>query len=194
MTFRAESFLKDFLKDEIGRNIAIQSLNQCTLLMWSAFEVLASDLFVRLINMRPQLASTLIRNENTKNLYRQKDITQSLANYDYDVSGHMGDILIEQARLDSLPTIKDVYRVLLGSGSSGLLTILDRKEFWYLYKARNVIVHRASIVDEQFRCDTGVTIQVGNKFRVTADEFDKFLVMVAEAGVAMTMAASNAVV
>jgi hypothetical protein len=50
-------FLEEFLDDEMGRDIAIQSLNQCTVLVWSAFEVLASDVFV--------ILPSPLRNTNT---------------------------------------------------------------------------------------------------------------------------------
>jgi hypothetical protein len=80
--------------------------------------------------------------------------------------------------------------VILGALNRELMAVLDRKEFWYLYKARNVIVHRASVVDEQFRRDTGTTMEIGSKFRVTAAEFEKFLIMVGEAGIALLKTAS----
>ena len=176
----ATAYLESFLSDEIGRNIASRITNQCAVFLWSAFEVLASDLFVQVLNTQPQLAGALLKDARTKNLYRAKDLGDALEEYKYDLSHHMGEALVRQARLDDLGTIKAVYGVLLG-GSDRAREALDQKDLWRLCKIRNMIVHRAGIVDEQFRKETGIDVAVGSRFRVTPAELDGFAILVEKA-------------
>jgi hypothetical protein len=150
--------------------------------------VLASDLFVRIVNARPQLAGSLLKDDRTKQLYRSKELACSLEEFNYDLSGHMGEALIRQTRLDNLITIKAVYGVLFES-SGEVRAALDDSKLWGLYKARNIVVHRAGIVDGQFRRDTGSNLPVGAK--ITSADFDSVLILVGHTGVAIAKSASK---
>ncbi len=181
----ANASLSEFVSDDIGQDIATRILNQCAVLVWSAFEVLASDLFVRLVNKCPALAGKLLKGDKTKSLYQVKELGSSLEDYNYDLSSHMGEALLEQRKLDSLLTIKAVYETILDSNDD-VRSCLNDVGLWKLYKARNVIVHRAGIVDEQFKKDTGSALAVGSSFRVTPEEFNKSLVLIGRTGVVIS--------
>lgn len=182
-------FLGDFVADEMRREVSARILNQCAILAWSALEVLASDLFVRLLNAKPCLAGVLFREERTRQLFRAKDLGDALEEHGYDLSGRMGQVLLQQSRLDTLGKIKDVYGVLFGD-SAALMTALGQPELWRFYKVRNVIVHRGGVVDEQFLRDAGAGLAVGDKFWVGPNEFESFLILAAGVGAELLNAAS----
>ena len=172
-----------------GRDIAYRVLERCLVLTWSAFEVFVSDLFVLVVNTKPGFAGTLLKDERTKALYNGKEIALLLERYGYDLSRNMGSVLIEQSRLDDLPTIKNIYKVILGPGD--VVDKLDDVGLWKLYKTRNVIVHRAGIVDEQFRRDTGSTIPVGERITIKPVDLHQFMNLVGTVGVSIASAVEN---
>lgn len=109
----ADENLDDFLDHETARDAAAHLLRQCTVLTWSAFEVLTSDLFVYLINTNPRLSALLFRDERTKKLYQAKELIVALEEYGYDLSRNMGEVLLRQSRMDDLVTIRVTFDVLL---------------------------------------------------------------------------------
>ena len=132
----SQNNLKRFIGDNHGRNSVGQILNQCAVLTWSSFEVLASDVYIYLLNSNPALAGTILKDDVLKKHYRDKDLAASLEEYNYDLSCHMGDALIQQRRLDDLGAIKSVYGVLLPASAS-LREALSEAQLWKLYKTRN---------------------------------------------------------
>ncbi len=189
VTETAKMFLQEFISDNFGRDAIRQIMNQCSVLAWCSFEVLASDVFRYLLNKRPQYTKSLLKDAVTKNYYREKDIASALEEYNYNLSERMGDILIEQKRLDDLAAIKSVYRVLLKSisfqneSNSALL--------WRLYKVRNLVVHRAAVVDAIFKKETGDTNPIGTKLRVTPRDLIDFVSIVRKTGIELLTAADD---
>lgn len=186
----AESYLAAFISDVHGRRAVRQILNQCALLAWSSFEILASDIFVYLLNTKPSLAGMLLKDEITRKYYREKEFAEALEKYDYDLSRHMGDALIQQHRLDDLGAIKNIYRVLLGR-SEPIRTALNEADLWKLYKTRNLIVHRAGVVDSSFKEETGDGRPIGTKLKVNPAELKVFITLVGKAGVELVGAATD---
>jgi hypothetical protein len=68
---------------------------------WTAFEVLAEDLWVRTVNLRPRLAIVALDAEadpgdgpNELDLKKKKEFrfnAQNIREYNYDLSSHVGD-------------------------------------------------------------------------------------------------------
>src|SRR5258708_27661559 len=85
----SEDNLSTFLEQQPARNAADQVLRQCTVLTWSDFEVLASDLFLMLINANPKLSGLLLKDERTKRLYQVREFVIALEEYEYDLSRSM---------------------------------------------------------------------------------------------------------
>src|ERR1700682_3807894 len=186
----AKGYLGKFISDRPGREAIGQIMNQCAVLVWSSFEILASDVFVSLLNRKPSLVGSLLNAENTKKYYREKELAASLAEYNYDLSQHMGEALIQQRRLDDLIAIKNVYAALLDK-SAVLQNTLNDGHLWRLYKTRNLIVHRAGVVDALFQKETGNTTPLGTKLRVTPSELKTFLILVGRAGGELVEAATS---
>jgi hypothetical protein len=186
----ANHYLTNFINDQSGRESLCHIMNQCAVLIWSSFEILASDTFVSLLNRKPSLASALLNTESSKKYYREKDLAASLQEYNYDLSRHMGEALIQQRRLDDLIAIKNVYGVLLDK-SEGLRNILNDDALWKLYKTRNLIVHRAGVVDALFLKETKNDTALGTKLRVTPSELKTFMILVGRAGVELIKAAND---
>jgi hypothetical protein len=186
----AHSYMQTFISDVHGRRAVRQILNQCALLAWSSFEVLASDIFVYLLNANPSLAGKLLKDEVTRKYYKEKELTEALEEYNYDLSHHMGDALIGQKRLDDLGAIKNIYGVLLGK-SDVLRNAFNEADLWRLYKTRNLIVHRAGVIDSVFQRDTGDARPVGTKLKVSPSELKVFVTLVGKAGVELIGAATD---
>jgi len=186
----ADENLNRFLADRIAREATGHILRQCTVLTWSAFEVLTSDLFVLLMNSNPKLSALLLKDERTKKLYQAKEFVVALEEYDYDLSRSMGDVLLRQCRMDNLETIRATYDVLF-SRDEALHSALCDLQLWRLYKTRNLIVHRAAVVDEMFIKSTGSDMKVGTSLRITSQQLEDFIVLVGKAGIELLNAASR---
>jgi len=182
-----EDSLASFLAHEFSRDAARQILRQCTVLTWSAFEVLASDLFQLLINAQPKLSGLLLKDERTKKLYQSREVILALEDYGYDLSRSMGEVLLRQRRMDDLDTIRAAYDVLFGTRES-LRNALTDAELWRLYKTRNLIVHRAGVVDQLFLSNTGLKAEPGTKLIVTPRVLDDYVLLVAHVGVELLAA------
>jgi hypothetical protein len=178
------TFLEQFLASEMARDGAMDIVRQCTVLTWSAFEMLCSDLFQHLINANPRLAARLLKNDQTKKLYQSKDLVSALEEHNYNLSATMGDVLLGQCRLDKLTTIRLIYDVLF-TDNRELRDALNDAQLWYLYQVRNVIVHRASVVDKSFVANTGSKVPVGQRLRIVPGELKSFMVLVAHAGMVL---------
>jgi hypothetical protein len=185
----AEELLDRFLEDEPGEEVAANILCQCAVLAWSAFEVLSTDVFRVTINKNPKLASLLLKNDRTKRLYQHKEFGLTLGDHGYDLSGSMGDVLLEQCRLDDIDTIRTAFDVIFPM-SSTLRESLAERELWHLNKLRNLIVHRAGVVDAQFRESMGLKVAIGCRLIVTAPHLQKILVLVGRTGLDLLRAAS----
>src|SRR5262249_45077950 len=146
----ANGYLRAFLNDPPGMRAAQSLLRQCLVLLWSAFEILCSDGFVKLLNANPSKVSALLNADKTKKLFPVKDlIVQALEDHKFDVSRKMGSILIQHRRMDNLETIRTVYDALFPDKKE-LSKGLNQRELWNLYMVRNLIVHRAAVVDDVF--------------------------------------------
>jgi hypothetical protein len=184
----ARQMVVDFLENDVSRACAATVLSQCTVLTWSAFEILASDLFTTLLNENPHLTARLLKSEHTKKLYQSKEFAAALEENKYDLSKCMGDVLLRQARMDRLDTIRCVYEVLF-EGNESLRQALGDCRIWRLWKTRNLIVHRAGVVDELFRTSTGIDVPIGSKIKITPALLMSDLLLVGKAGVELLAAA-----
>jgi len=151
---------------------------------WGLLEVLANDLFIGLLNDRPELSEALLRDERTKKRFQLRDIAPSLSTYSYDLSRHMGDLLSESIKIDDVVTLRTVYEVLFPN-SSALLDKLRHEELWKLYQRRNLILHRRGIVDELYLRNTGDDLPVGSELTISPERFENDLLFVVKIGLAM---------
>ena len=88
--------LRAALNEGIFAEGASELLRQCTVLAWSALEVLAQEVFTEILNARPLFATRLYADETTKRLFPWKSRTsEDLIEHDFDLSHKMGQVLLE---------------------------------------------------------------------------------------------------
>ncbi len=177
----ARNTMTDFLNHPISRNCARDICRQSLVSIWGAFEVLVSDLFVILLNTHPRKTAKLLSDERTKKYYQQKDIATALVEYEYNLSDKMGTVLLEQRKLDDVNTIRSVYDILLDHNPQITISLSDEK-LWMLYQYRNLIVHRAAIIDSKFIANTGVKVSIGSDLIIKPDEVVSYLEFVTRIG------------
>jgi hypothetical protein len=128
---------------------------------WTAFEALAEDLWVRLLNLRPRLGFIAIEAEpepddDEAELDRKRKIrfpipVWMLREPEFDVNKKMGMILKEQRKWDfgRRDRAADAYAKVL-SKDANLTAIFDSAELKWLAALRNVFVHKAGRADKEF--------------------------------------------
>jgi hypothetical protein len=176
--------LGNLLCEDEMRLVAAELMRQAEVLAWGTLEVLANDLFIDLLNKRPQITETLLKDERTKKRFQMKDIGSLLSTFAYDLSGHMGTVLAVAARIDDIETLRAIYEVLMPNNAK-LLTALRDTELWKLNQRRNLILHRRSVVDEFYLRNTGDTLKLGDELKVSPKQFEQDLSLVLGVGSAM---------
>ena len=124
---------------------------------WTAFEVLAGDLWESALNCRPRKLASLsaARGERTNDDKSQPSTSiqlNLLSKYGFDVRDKMGTILREKLSFGVLDKIRESYRKAFGGGDVSDVIASGRSPdpLNTLSFVRNVIVHRAGIADEDF--------------------------------------------
>jgi hypothetical protein len=165
-------------------------LRQGLVLLWGAFEVLSRDLFITYLNSNPSKVSMLSTNPETRTKFELKSLKLDLiAEYGFNLSPHMGDILGSSNDLSDLATIKSIYKVLFPSNSQ-LREALDDYNLWLLNHRRHLIVHHRGIVDSKYIQNTGDTVKVGDILKTPPEDLEKYLSVVLNAGQCLLLAVS----
>jgi hypothetical protein len=155
---------------------------QGTVLLWSAFEVLARALFSLCLNSEPRLALKIADNEVTKRLFQLKGLDLALlSQYGFDVSRAMGDILLQAHSLGNLIAIKQVFGAMFPDDSR-LRDSLSDRELWILSQRRNLIVHNRGVVDAKYLENTNESLPVGSKLLISPHDVERALDVVCSTG------------
>ncbi len=137
---------------------------------WTSFEALAGDLWEAALNAHPHFLSDLKGKrqkstdapgctEQSKQSPKGEDPGKSIAvgilqRYKYDLSRCMGSVLKSKFDFTSLGAkngIKSAYWAAFGDQNIG--SIIEGESLRSLASVRNVIVHKAGMVDEEFKGD-----------------------------------------
>ena len=183
--------LAHLLEDEDVASAASELLRQSDVLVWGALEVLINDLFIVLMNSKPELTGRLLRDERTPKRFQLKDTMPMLERFSYDLSHHMGDVLAEHFKIDDVQAMRDVFDVLLDEPKA-LRDLLLQDVLWRLFQRRNLILHRRGIVDSLYLSNTGDTLPLGSEIVVTPDQLRKDFQFVRDVGIELLRAVSNA--
>jgi hypothetical protein len=179
------------LNDPSFNTASREVLRQGTVLTWSSIEVLATDLFIALLNTKPELVNVMFKNDRVRKWFDMRGVSlEILGAHGFDVSKKMGDILIEHYSIDTLPAIKTIFSV-LSPERTNLTTVLDNPDLYLLNKRRNLIVHRRSIVDMQYKNNTSDSSNVGDELYIKPDDLDRYLAVVRDAGKELIDSACN---
>jgi hypothetical protein len=150
---------------------AREILRQSEVLVWGALEVFANDFFVVLLNTTPSLTGPLLKDERTKKRFQLKDSLSILEDFQFDMSQHMGDMLVGLHKLDDVETIRAIFDVLFPEHAP-LRELLQREELWKLFQRRNLILHRRGVVDSRYLKNTGDNLQLESELTVTPDQLE----------------------
>jgi len=133
--------------------------------IWTSFEVLATDLWIAATNARPKtlgdiaLKSPKIREHgsplNPMDGKQKDDLTSisidTLARYGYDIKNKIGTIVYEAQKFsfNRLANIHSVYKINFKDEADTLFKQHDQVRI--LEAVRNVLTHRAGIIDQTFK-------------------------------------------
>lgn len=167
----------------------LKAVRQSALLAaWSAFESLATDLWIFAVNSRPSLFATKVLDGFHDNLpegMSSKAIPLGiLAKYRFNISAHIGDIVSAHVKFSSLKELRKAYTV------SGLLDddtnmLMQTDDLRMLSHIRNLIAHRNALVDASFKRVTHCTEEIGDEFVIADDDLDKYIGLVERLGSGM---------
>lgn len=173
--------------------IAAQQLTrQGVVLIWSAFEVLARDSFVILLNQRPDLSEALLAEpSNRKRFGTERVEWETLVAFGFNLSKRLGDYLVGKHDLNSILAIRGAYKALFPS-TSELHVHLSDQRLWDLSQQRNLIVHRAGVVDQQYMASTTNPPAMGAVLTVSPATVASMMRSVQQAGKQMILAVGAA--
>jgi len=172
------------LKEETNSLAAARELTrQGVVLIWSAFEVLARDIFIDLLNQYPSLADRLLANAAGRKRFTVEKIDwQTLSSFGFNLSSNLGTLLAQRADLDDIQTIRDAFGALFPNAGKCNQSLANYR-LWHLYQTRNLIVHRRGVVDQRYIENTGTTLPIDAHMWVTPAEIEDFFGAVVAAGV-----------
>jgi hypothetical protein len=193
----AQSVVRDLLRllereefDVAARELLLETL----VMMWGAFENFVSETVRLLVNVNPSLATVLLTDVTAKKHFPARGISvDDLANHGFNVASSMGDILLRDRQLESLPIIKDVMGTIFPADQE-LRSQLSDPGLWLLWQRRHLIVHRRGMIDENYRSKTSDVAQLGTRLHVTSDYVEASFSLVVRTAVAVLAALSNAAV
>jgi hypothetical protein len=183
--------LRGALDDPEFAEGASELLRQCTVLTWSALEVVAQEIFVGVLNTRPSLVSRLSADESAKRLFPLKSIAiEALIEYEFDLSRHIGDLLAQLRAVDSVPVMKTAFYALF-PGADKLRVALGDTALWALNQRRHLILHKRGVVDREYLEKTGEDLQAGQQLAITASELEAYMLAVVGVGSELLISAAG---
>jgi len=166
-------------------------LLQAAVLLWSAFEVLARDVFEAVVNTRPELGRALLESVDGKRLFQVKAIdVDTLARYSFDLSKRMGSVLSEYRDMSDLAAIRGVLGALFPTADR-LRSLLGSKDLWTLSQRRHLIVHNRGIVDRKYLQQTGTSDEEGKCLVLSPSDIERYAGLVRDAGHALLQEAQK---
>jgi hypothetical protein len=147
-------------------------LNETLVMVWGAFEAFVADVVRAKLNLDPSAAVRLVTFDPVRKHFRKEVPIETLASHDFDLNRAMGDVLLNEQQLDSLPRMRDVLTGLL-PGARDLHDAMAARSLWLLWQHRHVIVHRRGVVDAHFIANTGETAAPGSRITIIGDDVDE---------------------
>jgi Mg2+ and Co2+ transporter CorA len=131
------------------------------------------DILRHALNNDPNLAASFFDSPITAKYWSKKQITfDHIRSYGFDASRKMGDIAIEINPCSNIASIRSAFQLLLNQ-ELNCHEEINSKEFYRLYKLRNIIAHRNGVVDKQYKDETGADAEIGERLIVSPNDFSK---------------------
>jgi hypothetical protein len=182
--------LAELLKDERIEAATRVLLLETLVMAWGTFEALATDVIRLLLNTDARRAVALMNTDTARKHFPRGLPIDALAAHGFNVATRMGDVLLGDRGLDTLPTVKDILSVLLPHAPE-LHRTLSQPALWLLWQRRHLAVHRRGGVDAAYIAKTSEELAPGSRLTVTADEVEGTLVLIREVGAALCSAAGE---
>lgn len=155
---------------------------QGIVLLWSAVEVLARDLFILCLNTRADLTNRLLEDESAKRLFHLKGLDfEVLQQHGFNVSRSMGEILAQTHDLSNLATMKTCFFALF-QGDAILRERMSDPKLWILFQRRNLIVHRRGMIDRRYLDATGELLPLGTRIAIHSSDLERAFEIVCSVG------------
>ena len=165
-------------------NASKELINQSTLLTWSALEIFMRDFFILFLNKNPEKVEALSKVPMLKQRFDLRNIgTDQFLKYNFNLSGNMGDVLIENFDFSNIDLIKSIYDTLFGNAE--LNKALKSISIWNLYQNRNLIVHKGGIVDQKYIGNTNTQLCAGEKLFIQPEEFQTYFASIVSVATAL---------
>ena len=103
-------FLKSGLSSAEFERAAGDLLRQILVMIWGAFEILATDTAIEILNAKPQFADRLKFAKGFEFPKISIDVLEANA---FDLSKQMGSVIFESQRLEGLSITREIYSALL---------------------------------------------------------------------------------
>jgi hypothetical protein len=143
--------------NNIGLNALVNS--------WTLFEAYSKDIWIKVLDDNPQFLSQKIINNKSEidSGVNGKTIPLSiLSKYNYNISGHLGEILSVKYDFTSVDGIKRAFKDLLNLDDQELCFLSDTK-INQLEICRHIIVHNAGLIDTKYLTRSKRTNEVVNQ-------------------------------
>ncbi len=178
-----------FLNDRESMEPAIRAYLSFTVVaLWTALESLAKDMWMASVNLSAdRLAKSALNADASIRGSEAKSVKSSwLAKYRFDLRNHMGTLLVEDEgkfSFDSPSQILEAYAAAFGKSSPvDELWQDNKRDLNLLNLCRNLVAHRAGIVDERFISKTKLNLPIGTPLLVNTENVTQFAETVVEAG------------
>lgn len=127
---------------------------------WTAFEVLSEELWEGVLNEHPHRLAGLEGKSGESNEQRQNNplqkhvVLHELHKHGYDLSKVMGTILKGQFNFTVLASIRRAYFAAFTKSRGDIEEAILHQSLDALSAVRNLLVHRAGIIDQKFLADS----------------------------------------
>jgi len=149
---------------------------------WGAFEALFSDGVRALLNHRPSLGVEILTSDGLKKYLPAKIISiEGIAARGFDVSGKLGDMILEERPLDSLTVMRAIGDVLF-KDEADVTRRLNDPALWNAWQRRHLIVHKRAVVDSAFLKKTGEKLDLGSRLKLTGSDLEQTLALIRDVG------------
>jgi len=152
-------------------------LSAALIYTWTAFECLASDLWVAALNHNPRpLAQSVLGSLETDSdtgLSSRHIQVGLAAKHGFDLRHCLGTLLKPRFDFSSVPGITDAYERAFGKSKQP--ESLKHSDLRLLEQMRHLIVHRGGAADARFRTATKVRARLGSRIRVKPGQVHRCL-------------------
>ena len=162
----------------------------------TAFEVFVADLWCHVVNSHPDilvqnLLKAFDKDELPESITSRNIPLSVVAKYGYNLTNHMGDAVKSKFDFSSVPGICKAYSATFPNYKI-IREMFDHSELSKLCLMRNVIVHRAGIIDEVYKSKSDSKQNIGEELEVSDTEIFVFWMMTKGVGELLTLHVDNA--